>query len=662
MQVFEFHFNPKAKEDTIYDSFVFEPENIWERKMGKLYMVGTLSNVLPQNTRFLEQLSAQIKKEYYRVTERSPELSLGECLKEANEFLAEETKKGNVSWLGNLDFAVLSLKDNTINFTTTGDISLFILREGQITDINQTLRLQEIEPYPLKIFSNTVSGKISSDDRIVILTKKVSDFFAAENLLEDIAKLEKIGEKELKKIFQKKEFISSEISGICFLVDLVGEETAKERVTLEKKILPFSIWQISNFFSKEKIRKLLLKLKPSQIQVKIPQELKFQLPVFSLFKLPVLNLLTRLPKVSISQASKRNSLLILILIFVLTVGGFLANLERKGEIEKIQLILVEVEEKIQSAQEALISENREKANTLYQQAWDIILPLDKTDSPVENKVFQLKNLIESQLIPLNKLEIIDNPEIIFDFGTVNFTPQKMVGFKEKLYLFNPYLADIYRLEPKEKGVDAIQVEDKFNLAAALEKKGMLLFFSRPNKLFSFEENQFRRAFFLKDPYPDYQFNDFAIFQLNLYFLDNKKGEILKYSFNENRIEFQGSLWLSLATKKPIDAKSMAIDGSIWILTKGYEIEKYTKGFFEEKLEFNFFPYIEKPTKIFTADNLPYLYILEPAEKRIIITTKEGEILQQFQSDQFNNLKDFSVSEDGKTIYLLNGIKVYKVGF
>jgi hypothetical protein len=58
--------------------------------------------------------------------------------------------------------------------------------------------------------------------------------------------------------------------------------------------------------------------------------------------------------------------------------------------------------------------------------------------------------------------------------------------------------------------------------------------------------------------------------------------------------------------------------------------------------------------------LPYLFILEPAQKRIIVLEKSGQIKKQFQSEKFDNLLDFSISADGKEIFLLNGLKVYKI--
>ena len=62
MQIFELHFNPKLKEEQIFDSFVYEPENVYEKRLGSIYMVAELQNALPQNLKFLDELAKVIKK------------------------------------------------------------------------------------------------------------------------------------------------------------------------------------------------------------------------------------------------------------------------------------------------------------------------------------------------------------------------------------------------------------------------------------------------------------------------------------------------------------------------------------------------------------------------------------------------------------------------
>src|SRR4030066_595187 len=158
MQVFEFHFNPQkrnksgtGKNDFIFDSFCFEPTNVYEKRMGSLYLAGLLKNVLPQNLKFLDVLAKKIKEKYYKAVSGSPEKSLRDTLKTANEHLEKLAKAGDVSWLGNLSFAVVSLKEYDLNFTKVGDLKIFLIRKNNIIDIDQKIKFDDIEPYPLKI-------------------------------------------------------------------------------------------------------------------------------------------------------------------------------------------------------------------------------------------------------------------------------------------------------------------------------------------------------------------------------------------------------------------------------------------------------------------------------------------------------------------------------
>jgi hypothetical protein len=104
---------------------------------------------------------------------------------------------------------------------------------------------------------------------------------------------------------------------------------------------------------------------------------------------------------------------------------------------------------------------------------------------------------------------------------------------------------------------------------------------------------------------------------------------------------------------------MGVNGFLWVLDKN-SILKYQAGDLKEKIIPEIFPQPKLFSKIFLSPNLPYLFVLEPVQKRILIFNKEGKIIKQFQSPNFDNLLDFTVSEDGKTIYLLNGLKVYRL--
>jgi len=573
MQIFELHFNPKLKEDQIFDSFVYEPENIYEKKLGSLYAVGELRNTLPQNLKLLDDVAKSIKKNYYTFSQKFPEKALSQSLKKTNEYLAEKVKKENVSWLGNLNFAVFSLKDFNLVFTKTGYIKILLLRAGQIIDIGKNLDLRKIEPYPLKIFLNVVSGKLFQDDKILVLTKEIFEFFLQQNLLTKIAQTENLDSKKIKEILPSSLFTKGEgskISGICFLSVVKTEPTKKHGAILFQSEKKFSFPKIRFPFKLPKIIK-----KPSLPKIKLP---KIKIPTMG----PIIEKLR--PKTKI----KKRLILILVLAFVLLLG-FLIFKQAVGRKEnEIKTSLIEIQEKINQAESFLIFKNEEEANALFKEAWKEILLLTETKS---SDIIDLKQSVEESLENLNKLEKIENPEL------VNEPDPKLFS------------------SPSSSLVDPPSFEFNFDLSAS--------------------------------------------YLSSFYFLDKKTCEIIKYSL------LGGENWSS--PKKWIkdkgscsEPKSMTVDGSVWILNGDNSILRYYAGSFQETIIPDFFPFPENITQIKTKADIPYLYLLEPVKKRIVIIDKKGEIIKQFQSEKFDNLKDVDVSQDGKTIYLLNSSTIYKL--
>jgi hypothetical protein len=296
MRVFQFYFNPGAKEDLIFDSFCFEPENIYEKRLGSIYMVGVLKNALPKNHNFLEKIARFIKEKFYKKTLSKPERALRETLKEVNNFLAQIAKEGDVSWLGNLSFAIVNLKNFELNFTKVGEIKFYLIRGKKVIDIDKRLRLQDIEPYPLKIFGNVITGKLIENDLVLVLTKEVFDFFQNENLIQRIREFDYFSEKDFKKILDEKKEALSQVKGIAFFISL-SKEISKEKkeIIAPKALKEFSLREIFSPFLKTK------KLKPFSFS-EIFSPLKEK--IFALFKNP-------------------KFLLILTFIFVLLIGYLL---------------------------------------------------------------------------------------------------------------------------------------------------------------------------------------------------------------------------------------------------------------------------------------------------------------------------------------------------
>lgn len=651
MQVFEFHFNPKVRPDLIFDSFCFEPENIYEKRVGSLYMIGFLKNVLPQNSRFLDNLARAIRERYYKFTLKNPEKALKESLKTANDFLEEVAKKGDVSWLGNLSWACLSLKNFELNFTKVGEIKILLLRKGQIIDIDKRLKFQDIEPYPLKVFPNIVSGKLAENDILLVLTKEVFNSFQEQNLITEIAQTSPFGGKGVKETFRRKNEELSKIFGVCLLIYL-----SKGGVTESRKIIsPAKIYRSAKKFSLKIIFSPLIS--PIKKFINLRGKKRF-------FKMPRL----KLPKLFAPFSWNKNLTLILILIFFLFFGFFISQKEENQKLKSYQATFNQIQEKTDRAESLLILKETNPATkkqvaNLFEESWEEISPLVKISSTFpkyfKEQVSLLSDKISGNLFELNKLTIIEEPELVFEVKQKDFVSTRIISNGKNLYLFNPFSQNLLKVSPSGLN-EIISTEKKFNLSTKLEET--ILFFSKPNKI-SILKGEGISEISLPTPNWDYSFERISSFNSNLYFWDRKTSQIVKYPYLGNFSWGEPEKWLLPQTKKAVEINSVAVDGNIWLIDKNNLIDRYYASQFQETLILNIFPAPKDFIKILVLPKrgtTSPLYLLEPAQKRIVILDKNGGIIRQFQSKKFDELLDFSVSDDGKIIYLLNGQKVYKI--
>ncbi len=142
---------------------------------------------------------------------------------------------------------------------------------------------------------------------------------------------------------------------------------------------------------------------------------------------------------------------------------------------------------------------------------------------------------------------------------------------------------------------------------------------------------------------------------NIYLLDPASSQIYKFVASGDGFVKQDYL----ASKNDLTkATSIAIDGSIWVLTQNGEVLKFTKGnqdsYSLSGLDKNF----SNPTRIWTSADSDNYYVLDNGNQRIVEISKEKGYVSQFQSELLKNAKEFDVDEKAKKIYFLSGGKIY----
>ncbi|MBI5465387.1 hypothetical protein HY946_02140 [Candidatus Gottesmanbacteria bacterium] len=150
------------------------------------------------------------------------------------------------------------------------------------------------------------------------------------------------------------------------------------------------------------------------------------------------------------------------------------------------------------------------------------------------------------------------------------------------------------------------------------------------------------------------------FATNVYLLDAKKGQIIKYVNTDNGFGEARNYLRPDVTPDFSQSVSMAIDGSIWILNAKGLISKFTQGrpdnFNISGLDIGF----SSPQAIFTSDDAKNIYVLDSGNNRVVVLAKNGDYVSQYQWSGMNKATDMVANEALGKILLLSGSKIYSL--
>ncbi|MEN9389265.1 MAG: hypothetical protein RLY61_349 [Candidatus Parcubacteria bacterium] len=171
------------------------------------------------------------------------------------------------------------------------------------------------------------------------------------------------------------------------------------------------------------------------------------------------------------------------------------------------------------------------------------------------------------------------------------------------------------------------------------------------KLYDLETSKVINMYNLPNPKLVLPYLDF------IYEIDDNK--IVKYT--KTGVALTNSVWTTDASLT--NAVSFIIDISIYALNSDGSISKFTAGSKDVFVLANIDSPIKKPGKIYTVADSNSFYISDLESNRIVVLAKDGKFEKQYmdaEKTKWADLKDFTITNDEKTMYLLVGTKVLEV--
>lgn len=656
-------------------SFVFTLAETIDASGTELYVICEMPMFNPaakdECQRIAEAITASLKRSYRKTYRAS---IFENALATINEELAKLVTLGKTHWLGKLN-AIIAVKNNNIlSVATVGKISALLYREGNFVSITEASSNNQ----PLKTFEQFSEGKLRLGDMFILSTSQLLNHISIDRIKSLIDK------NELPLAAQSMiEYLQSEMGpevacGTIFALQVEAGTITDEEVDLNQylgkpdepdssepgkgwvpprlktkikasagtgmviaknfardikaKYLKPSFW--SNLFNRSgesvsvmqgHLKKTAAKFQPSQISTFSTQK-KFFL---------------------ISAA-------ILLIALVANIVIVRINNNQEQQIQSASVQLEQIEKFLNDSNAAVLYGDEAQASSLLSQAQALINELPN-EFPNEDQARLAQNYRQQALELSEKLNKIE---------TANVTTLGTLGNAQHLIDLPNYLATETNrtivsynkttgaivdnaLRSSEPILDSIALAN--NLAAIYN--GSELF------IWDIAGDIVTGRFNTGIPNTA-NFGGLKTYSVNnrVYIIDKSAGQVKSYTTTGRTFGGQTTSVNDPVVREAVD---LAIDGNIYILSGG-TIHKFNSGvkqpFNSSITDFN------DTGRLYTQTNYQYIYVLDPAKRRIVILNKDGGMIQTLTSSEFTDLRDFAIDEGARSIYVLNGSELLRVSF
>lgn len=162
-------------------TFHYEPENIALASLGSVLGIFEIEDQSEDSAYIVNFLASVAKKEYFSHPKRPAIESLEATLHKINLALSELIKQDNTAWLGKLNAILCVFEKNNVHFSVSGKAKTLLIRSGILSDISEGLA-EDSNMHPMKTFTEVSSGRLKTDDKIILTTPGLFEVFLPEDL------------------------------------------------------------------------------------------------------------------------------------------------------------------------------------------------------------------------------------------------------------------------------------------------------------------------------------------------------------------------------------------------------------------------------------------------------------------------------------------------
>ena len=340
------------------------------------------------------------------------------------------------------------------------------------------------------------------------------------------------------------------------------------------------------------------------------------------------------------------------------------NIKNKGVKQQAVIggLVMAIEQKQNQIDASLLYNNETGAKKLLEEVKGLIaeLPQKNQAQKDQSKILIAKHQVQiekiSRVVRVDAIEVAD-----FTNLNTNAKPTNLTLTQEKIFAADAAQKTIYSLDLKNKLATAINLAGQ-NISQLdfpnMDKNNNIFYFNAGGIIMFNIKTEKISAIGIDYPAKTQKIIDLKQYNNRYYLADAVNRQIYRFSKSGSKLT-GATAWLN-SPEDLTNITSFDINGNVYLLKNNGEISEYSKGKKQEFSTSAIEPNFSQAAKLTISAKQNYLYIFEPAGKRLVVFDKKGNFINQYTSDRLNNLKDVQIDETNKKIYFLNGASVYSI--
>ncbi|MBI2063820.1 MAG: hypothetical protein HYT65_02410 [Candidatus Yanofskybacteria bacterium] len=660
----------KGGEDNVhFDVLSYQGASGQEKMLGSLFILGHIKYSEENLAYAVSLISSLAKREYYSETslrEQNAKSAFERTLKKLNEVLDDFFQNKNFKL--NIGLAVIS--GENIYISRLGKFKIALARDGKYIDILNNIDLFSKDSEGEKQFSNIISGKIQTND-------KMFAYFPSRSITSREKQINDIFVKEDQDIFGQKiaHLAANATNFSCCGVHINMQEVKEIPVSMAAYTKPVFKTQMASVQTPSEEKKEIEPAtphkpldteQPSQIELNneehqdIPDDqtpetssemeqsriipAEFQISKRGTILTPIVGGFHKLVSAGRlgERARKRGfimisaAVLLPILIFVLLRAGG-GSTENKNAIKQ-------ADENLRLAQSQLNQSEFKNARSLLQASLASLIGI--SDKKAENTKQQINQILDG----LDRVS--DKQPVLFSDPAVqnqNFKSNSITAFGDRVNTADTDGAVSTVTSSEASPLDQFKLIPQFLFSTS----SFVAVFNGSDAFGVYDlESKKINSFSLKDPVSAAA--DAVLYENNLYVLSG--GRIYKYADattgGTKRTDWGGDDTAN-------DQISITIDGNVYALTDKGSLIQYFKGKKTGELDLRLTP--ASDSRIFTFKDSAFIFLADKTNKRIYIFDKTtGELKTTYKLDAVGVPKDISIAPDGTAWILSTDNKIWTI--